>query len=77
MALAFATLILYTPSSSSRPHFLLSGLLQQRVASGAEWILVSLEATAGALGICFIGAMHAKGNGGAGDDGGGAGDDDT
>jgi hypothetical protein len=69
VTLAFAALILYLPSSSgggssssSKPHFLLSNLLQQHTATGAEWVPVSLVATAGVVGACLVAAMHARGD---------------
>jgi hypothetical protein len=71
VTLAFAALILYLPStssissgssSSSKLHFLLSELLQQHAATGAEWAHVSLVATAGVVGACLVAATHAKGD---------------
>jgi hypothetical protein len=64
--------MLYTPSSSSSSgggssssgsaqHFLLSELLKHQVPTAAEWVFVSLLATAAVGGACVAAAAHVKG----------------
>ncbi len=64
--MAFAMLILYSPSgsgsSNTKPHFLLSELLKHDVPLGAEWVFVSTLSLVALAGSCLAAASHLKGD---------------